>query len=101
MPVRMPAFIMGSDILSWVVVLLAYAYIASILPVWLPLQPRDYINSHQLFLGLALLYIGLFIARPDIVAPAINWNPVGAPSLIPFLFITVACGAISGFHSLV
>jgi carbon starvation protein len=100
-PIKMPAFIMGNEILTWVVVLLVYAYIASILPVWVLLQPRDYINSHQLFLGLGLLYLGLFIARPEMVAPAINPNPVGAPLVIPFLFITVACGAISGFHSLV
>ena len=100
-PITMPPFIMGSEILSWVVVLLAYAYVASILPVWVLLQPRDYINSHQLFVGLGLLYLGLFIARPEMAAPAINPNPEGAPMVIPFLFITIACGAISGFHSLV
>ncbi len=100
-PLRMPPLIMGSEILTWSVVLLVYAYVASTLPVWVLLQPRDYINSHQLFVGLGLLYLGLFIARPEIVAPAVNHNPVGAPVLIPFLFITVACGAISGFHSLV
>jgi carbon starvation protein len=100
-PVRMPAFIMGNEILTWVVVLLVYAYVASILPVWVLLQPRDYINSHQLFFGLGLLYLGLIIARPEMAAPALNPEPAGAPLLIPFLFITIACGAISGFHSLV
>ncbi|MCK5236030.1 MAG: carbon starvation protein A [Deltaproteobacteria bacterium] len=100
-PVKMPPFIMDSVILSWVVVLMVYAYIASILPVWVLLQPRDYINSHQLFVGLGLLYLGLFVARPEIVAPAVNANPEGAPSMLPFIFITIACGAISGFHSLV
>lgn len=100
-PVRMPPLVMGSEVLTWVVVLLAYAYLASILPVWVLLQPRDYVNSHQLFVGLGMLYLGLFIARPEIVAPAINPSPAGAPALMPFLFITVACGAISGFHSLV
>ncbi|MFQ5900722.1 MAG: carbon starvation protein A [Thermodesulfobacteriota bacterium] len=100
-PIKIPAFIMGNEILTWVVILLVYAYIASILPVWVLLQPRDYINSHQLFVGLGLMYLGLFIARPEMVAPAINQNPAGAPMLIPFLFITIACGAISGFHSLV
>lgn len=100
-PIEMPAFFMDNLILSWVIVLLIYAYIASVLPVWILLQPRDYINSHQLFVGLGLMYLGLLIGRPDIVAPAVNLNPEGAPSIIPFLFITVACGAISGFHSLV
>ncbi|HHL39753.1 MAG TPA: carbon starvation protein A [Deltaproteobacteria bacterium] len=101
LPVTMPPLIMGSDILTWVVVLLVYAYVASTLPVWVLLQPRDYINSHQLFIGLALLYLGVFVVRPDMVAPAVNPAPTGAPLLFPFLFITVACGAISGFHSLV
>lgn len=100
-PITMPPLIMNSEVITWGVVLLVYAYIASILPVWVLLQPRDYINSHQLFLGLGLLYLGLFVGMPKIVAPAINPSPVGAPMLIPFLFITVACGAISGFHSLV
>ncbi len=100
-PVKLPPFIMGNEILTWVVVLLVYAYVASILPVWVLLQPRDYINSHQLFVGLGLLYLGLFIGMPQIVAPAVNPAPSGAPSMLPFLFITVACGAISGFHSLV
>ncbi len=100
-PIKMPPFIMGSEVLSWVVVLMVYAYIASTLPVWVLLQPRDYINSHQLFVGLGLLYLGLFVARPEIVAPSVNVSPEGAPLMIPFIFITVACGAISGFHSLV
>ena len=65
------------------------------------LQPRDYINSHELFLGLGLIMLGFFVGRPAIVAPAINMSPEGAPPMLPFLFITVACGAISGFHSLV
>lgn len=86
---------------QWVVILLIYCFVASVLPVWLLLQPRDYLNAHQLITGLSLLCIGLFIAGPLVVAPAINPNPVGAPPLIPFLFITIACGAISGFHGLV
>ncbi len=101
LPLRIPPIIMGNEILTWVVILLIYAYVASILPVWVLLQPRDYINSHQLFVGLGLLYLGLFVAMPEMKAPAINPDPVGAPMLIPFLFITIACGAISGFHSLV
>lgn len=100
-PITIPAFIMGNAILTWVVLLLIYAFFASILPVWVLLQPRDYINSQQLLVGLGLLYLGLFVARPEMVAPAINPSPEGAPMLIPFLFITIACGAISGFHCLV
>lgn len=86
---------------QWVVILLTYCFVASVLPVWLLLQPRDYLNAHQLITGLSLLCVGLFVAGPMVVAPAINPNPVGAPPLIPFLFITIACGAISGFHGLV
>lgn len=85
----------------WVFILIAYAYIASVLPVWLLLQPRDYLNAYQLVIGMVAMYIGLLIYHPTITAPAINRVETGAPPLFPFLFITVACGAISGFHSLV
>ncbi len=89
----------------WVILLLVYAFIASTLSVTTLLQPRDYINSHQLFIALGLLVIGVlaagFTGKLRIVAPAIQAAPEGAPSLWPFLFITIACGAISGFHSLV
>jgi len=101
-------------IATWVVLLLVYSYIASVLPVWLLLQPRDYINSLQLLSALGLVVVGLVVAaffggapvegiRPDLqlVAPAVNMHPTGAPPLLPFLFITVACGAVSGFHCLV
>ncbi len=74
---------------------------ASVLPVWLLLQPRDYLNSHQLVTGLFLLTAGLLVLQPVVQAPALNLRPEGAPPLIPFLFITIACGAISGFHGLV
>jgi carbon starvation protein len=86
---------------GWVWILLGYSFVASVLPVWLLLQPRDYLNSHQLVTGLLLLGLGLLVLRPEVVAPAVNPNPVGAPPMIPFLFITIACGAISGFHGLV
>ena len=87
---------------QWIVILFIYAAIASLLPVWLLLQPRDYINGIQLFIGLGLLYGTVLIAQPSIVAPAINPNvPAGAPPMIPLLFVTIACGAISGFHGLV
>ena len=71
------------------------------LPVWLLLQPRDYLNAHQLITGLVVLTGGLLVLQPTIVAPVLNLEPEGAPSMIPFLFITIACGAISGFHGLV
>jgi carbon starvation protein len=86
---------------AWVFILIAYAYIASVLPVWLLLQPRDYLNAYQLVIGMVLIYVGLFIFHPTIAAPAVNRAATGAPPLFPFLFITIACGAISGFHSLV
>ncbi len=86
---------------SWVWILLIYSFAASVLPVWLLLQPRDYLNAHQLITGLSLLTLGLVVLRPEVVAPAFNLSPEGAPPVIPFLFITIACGAISGFHGLV
>ncbi len=85
----------------WIVILFAYAFIASVLPVWTLLQPRDYVNSHQLIIGITLMVLGVFFARPVMVAPVIQVAPQGAPPILPFLFITIACGAISGFHSLV
>lgn len=100
-PLSMPA-VMGLDPMAiWIMALFAYAYIASVLPVWSLLQPRDYVNSHQLIIGLVLIVLGVFIARPEMVAPAVQLAPEGAPPVLPFLFITIACGAISGFHSLV
>ena len=97
----------GNAVVIWTVILMGYCFVASIMPVWTLLQPRDYINSHQLLVALALLVGGLFVAcltgQADISsAPAIAATPpVGAPPIWPFLFITIACGAISGFHCLV
>ncbi|MFN4241689.1 MAG: carbon starvation protein A [Tepidisphaerales bacterium] len=98
----------------WVVLLLGYCGVASVLPVWVLLQPRDYINALQLLSALGLLFAGLVVAAlvggtsPDgqqvplsFSAPAVQLAPAGAPPMLPFLFITVACGAISGFHCLV
>ena len=89
------------ELMVWIVILLGYSFFASNLPVWLLLQPRDYINSHQLMLGLTLMIIGLFITAPAIVAPAFNVDIPGAPPLFPFLAITIACGAISGGHGII
>ncbi|GAV19580.1 carbon starvation protein [Mariprofundus micogutta] len=86
---------------DWTWTLLIYAFVASILPVWLLLQPRDFLNSLLLYLALFAMMAGFFVLSPDWVAPAINPNPVGAPPLMPFLFIVIACGAVSGFHGLV
>ena len=102
-PIELPASVLGLGPRSqWILLLFVYAGIASMLPVWVLLQPRDYINGLQLFLGLGLLYGAVLISAPDIVAPAFNSNvPAGTPSLLPLLFVTIACGAISGFHGLV
>ena len=86
---------------SWTWILLAYAYLASVLPVWSLLQARDFLNSLLLYLGLAAAYGGFFVLQPTFAAPALNVDPVGAPPLFPFVFIVIACGAASGFHSLV
>ena len=106
----------GWSTILWVVVLLIYSYIASVLPVWTLLQPRDYINALQLISALGLIVLGLVAAaawggappvegagRPtlQIVAPVARFDPAQAPLIFPFLFITIACGAISGFHCLV
>lgn len=103
LPLALPETFMGlSDRAQWIVILFGYAAIASLLPVWVLLQPRDYINGIQLFIGLILLYGAVLLAGPELVAPAFNTDlPEGTPSMIPLLFVTIACGAISGFHGLV
>jgi len=99
-PIHIPA-LMGSEIVTWILILLIYSFIASVLPVWTLLQPRDYINSHQLFVGLGILFLALLVGHPTMQAPAINLRPINALPMFPFIFITIACGAISGFHGLV
>ncbi|WP_106497825.1 carbon starvation CstA family protein [Lentibacillus sp. Marseille-P4043] len=89
----------SSAFFIWIIILMVYVYIASTMPVWKLLQPRDFINSHQLIVGLAILYLGLIFMNPDITAPATNVDT--DVSWFPLLFITIACGAISGFHGLV
>ncbi|MFC4335598.1 carbon starvation CstA family protein [Salininema proteolyticum] len=85
----------------WIIVILAYTFVAARLPVWALMQPRDYINSHQLFVALAVVLLGVGVGWNTVVAPALNDVPADTPSMWPFLFITIACGAISGFHCLV
>lgn len=87
---------------NWILILFAYAAVASLLPVWVLLQPRDFINGVQLIVGLVLLYGAVFLFGPDITAPAFNDQvQLDTPSLIPLLFVTIACGAVSGFHGIV
>ena len=89
----------------WVIILLIYAWVASTLPVTILLQPRDYINAWQLFIMMAFLAAGAVFSAVSgnlsIVAPTVDLSPQGAPPIWPCLFVTIACGAISGFHSLV
>ena len=85
----------------WLFCLLGYAFIASVLPVNILLQPRDYVASFVLFFGLLFGYLGLFIVHPQIKAPLfIQWHG-SQGGLWPMMFVVIACGAISGFHSLV
>jgi len=100
----------GNPVVAWTVLLFIYCFFASVLPVWVLLQPRDYINSQQLFVALLLLVAGIGVAgftgqaqlqtsAPAVVSAA--ERPADAPPILPFLFITIACGAVSGFHCLV
>ncbi len=100
-PLKLPGVLGLTPVETWLIILLIYVFFASTLPVWVLLQPRDYINAHQLIIAMGLLFIGTIVAHPKIVAPATNLHAAGAPSLWPFLFVVIACGAISGFHSLV
>lgn len=105
LPLEMPDILGIPSTGVWTVILLIYAFIASVLPVTTLLQPRDFINAYQLVVAMGLIVLGVLFSGIfgdlEIVAPAIQAKPVGAPHLFPFLFITIACGAISGFHSLV
>ena len=100
-PLKMPGMLGLNAIEVWMIILFIYSFIASTMPVTQLLQPRDYINAHQLIIMLALIFIGVIVAHPAIVAPAFNVHAKGAPPVWPFLFVVIACGAISGFHSLV
>ncbi len=103
LPIELPEQMFGlSANANWIIILFVYAAIASMLPVWVLLQPRDFINGMQLVVGLILLYGAVLVSMPDISAPAFNNQmPEDAPSLIPLLFVTIACGAVSGFHGIV
>ncbi len=102
LPLELPSMLGLTPQANWIILLFVYAAIASMLPVWVLLQPRDFINGMQLFVGLILLYGAVFLFLPDISAPAFNTQvALDAPSIIPLLFVTIACGAVSGFHGIV
>jgi carbon starvation protein len=88
---------------TWVVVIMVYCFAASLLPVWLLLQPRGYLGGFVLYMALAIGVIGIFFGGFKIEQPAFKgWtDPSTGDSLFPFLFVTIACGACSGFHGLV
>ncbi|WP_046861858.1 carbon starvation CstA family protein [Microvirga massiliensis] len=99
-----PAFTFTGVQLCWL--LIAYGFIASILPVWLLLAPRDYLSTFLKIGAIAALALGIVIVAPDLKMPAVTrfvdgTGPVWSGALFPFLFITIACGAVSGFHSLI
>src|SRR5262249_34709482 len=87
-------------------IIIGYGFVASVLPVWLLLAPRDYLSTFLKIGTIALLAVGIIIVRPDLQMPAMTkfidgTGPVWAGSVFPFLFITIACGAVSGWHSLI
>ncbi len=91
---------------SLALIIIGYGFVASVLPVWLLLAPRDYLSTFLKVGTVALLAVGILIVRPELQMPAITkfvdgTGPVWAGSLFPFLFITIACGAVSGWHSLI
>ncbi|MBU2104794.1 MAG: carbon starvation protein A [Nanoarchaeota archaeon] len=96
-PVSLP-FSVGITRIIWVTILILYGSIASLIPVWVFLQPRDYLSAIQLILFLLLGFVAILVVKPIVNSPAII---SGNLPLWPILFITVACGAVSGFHSLV
>ena len=105
-PLQMPSLFGIPATGIWTIILLIYVYFASVLPVTTLLQPRDFINAYQLLIAMVLLVVGILVCSIsgtlELVAPAVQLNPEQAPfPMWPFLFITIACGAISGFHSLV
>lgn len=84
----------------WMLVLFLYSFAAGVLPVQKLLQPRDYLNANQLVVAMILLVVGVLWSNPPIVAPAINTVPTDLPPIWPILFVTIACGAVSGYHSI-
>jgi carbon starvation protein len=88
----------------WFTLLMIYGVVASVTPVWILLQPRDYISSWVLIIGITLAFIGIIVVHPDMNAPFIieeTFKDSAQGPLVPFLFIIIACGAVSGFHSII
>ncbi len=85
----------------WIGFLIVYIYVAAVTPVWALLQPRDYLNSFLLYVVLGAAVLGVVVARPEIQLPAFTGFTSNLGFIFPVLFVTVACGAVSGFHSLV
>ena len=103
-PMLGPMFTLSSPALAWAIII--YGFAASVLPVWLLLAPRDYLSTFVKLGTIAALAVGIVIMRPDIQLPAVTrfvdgTGPIFAGKVFPFCFITIACGAISGFHSLI
>ncbi len=99
-----PLFTFKGETLA--LMLIAYGFIASVLPVWLLLAPRDYLSTFLKIGTICALAIGIVFVQPDLKMPAVSrfidgTGPVFSGSLFPFLFITIACGAVSGFHALI
>ena len=96
---NMPIFVAGG---TWHIIIFAYIFIASVVPVWALLQPRDYLNSYLLIAMIVAAVIGVFVANPTVNLPAFtSFYVEGTGYLFPIMFVTIACGAVSGFHSLV
>ncbi|MEL7605826.1 carbon starvation CstA family protein [Sedimentibacter saalensis] len=94
-------FPLALSVNTWIIILMVYIFVASTAPVWILLQPRDYLNSFLLYAMIAGAVIGIIIYRPGIQLKAFTGFTVNGQFLFPMLFVIVACGAISGFHSLV
>ena len=86
---------------NWTILVFVYVLIASVTPIWALLQPRDYLNSYLLIAMIVAAVVGVLVARPTVYLPSFSGFMVNGQSLFPFLFVTIACGAVSGFHSLV
>ena len=103
-PTWAPAFTWSGTNLTWAVVI--YGFVASVLPVWLLLAPRDYLSAFMKIGTILVLGVAILLVLPPLRMPAVTQfidgtGPVFAGQLFPFAFITIACGAISGFHALV
>jgi carbon starvation protein len=95
---------MDAKALAWW--LIGYGFVASVIPVWLLLAPRDYLSTFLKIGTIVALAVGILIVAPDLRMPAVTkfidgTGPVWSGNLFPFLFITIACGAVSGFHALI